>query len=145
MSARFGSHSAATVGRGDQSNTERKVHKSRRGFQCAPRQVSHSRHVVDHSLVRGSPRHLALRYGIVGAGRVMLPPLVVIIATPLLLAAFGQSLSLFHVMGLVLLLAISVDYAIFFGEMQGRRSRVTMFGVLIAASTAQLSFGLLEF
>jgi predicted exporter len=86
---------------------------------------------------------LALRYGIVGAGRVMLPPLVVIIATPLLLAAFGQSLSLFHVMGLVLLLAISVDYAIFFGEMQGRRSRVTMFGVLIAASTAQLSFGLL--
>ena len=86
---------------------------------------------------------LALRYGIVGAGRIMLPPLVVIIATPLLLAAFGQSLSLFHVMGLVLLLAISVDYAIFFGEMQGRRSRVTMFGVLIAASTAQLSFGLL--
>ena len=86
---------------------------------------------------------LTLRYGIVGAGRVMLPPLVVIIATPLLLAAFGQSLSLFHVMGLVLLLAISVDYAIFFGEMQGRRSRVTMFGVLIAASTAQLSFGLL--
>ena len=86
---------------------------------------------------------LALRYGIVGTGRVMLPPLVVIIATPLLLAAFGQSISLFHVMGLVLLLAISVDYAIFFGEMQGRRSRVTMFGVLIAASTAQLSFGLL--
>ncbi len=56
---------------------------------------------------------LALRYGIVGAGRVMLPPLVVIIATPLLLSAFGQSLSLFHVMGLVLLLAISVDYAYF--------------------------------
>ncbi len=86
---------------------------------------------------------LALRYGIVGAGRIMFPPLVVIIATPLLLAAFGQSISLFHVMGLVLLLAISVDYAIFFGEMQGRRSRVTMFGVLIAASTTQLSFGLL--
>ena len=86
---------------------------------------------------------LALRYGVMGTGRVMLPPLVVIIATPLLLAAFGQSISLFHVMGLVLLLAISVDYAIFFGEMQGHRSRVTMFGVLIAASTAQLSFGLL--
>ena len=86
---------------------------------------------------------LTLRYGIVGAGRIMFPPLVVIVATPLLLAAFGQSISLFHVMGLVLLLAISVDYAIFFGEMQGRRSRVTMFGVLIAASTAQLSFGLL--
>ena len=86
---------------------------------------------------------LTLRYGVVGAGRVMFPPLVVIVATPLLLAALGQSISLFHVMGLVLLLAISVDYAIFFGEMQGRRSPVTMFGVLIAASTAQLSFGLL--
>jgi predicted exporter len=86
---------------------------------------------------------LSLRYGVVGSGRIMFPPLVVIVATPLLLAALGQSLSLFHVMGLVLLLAISVDYAIFFGEMQGHRSRVTMFGVLIAASTAQLSFGLL--
>jgi predicted exporter len=86
---------------------------------------------------------LSLRYGVVGAGRIMFPPLVVIVATPLLLAALGQSLSLFHVVGLVLLLAISVDYAIFFGEMQGRRSPVTMFGVLIAASTAQLSFGLL--
>lgn len=86
---------------------------------------------------------LALRYGIVGAGRIMLPPLVVIIATPLLLAAFGQSLTLFHAMGLVLLLAIGVDYSIFFGETQGHRSHATMFGVLLAATTTQLSFGLL--
>jgi predicted exporter len=86
---------------------------------------------------------LSLRYGVVGAGRIMLPPLVVIVATPLLLAALGQSISLFHVMGLVLLLAISVDYAIFFGEDQEQRSRATMLGVLLAASTTLLSFGLL--
>ena len=138
-----GSHSAATVGRGDQSDSERKVHKSRRGFQCAARQISYSRHVADHSLVRGNPRRPRLAVWHRGGGARHAPALGGDYRHTAAAGCFGQSLSLFHVMGLVLLLAISVDYAIFFGEMQGRRSRVTMFGVLIAASTAQLSFGLL--
>jgi predicted exporter len=86
---------------------------------------------------------LALRYGMAGAFRTMLPPLAAVILSPLAIAAFGQPLTFFHAMGLVLILGIGVDYAIFFAESESDQRPVTMLGVWLAALTSLLSFGLL--
>ena len=86
---------------------------------------------------------LALRYGALGAVAAMTPSLIALVLTPALISAAGEPLTFFHIMGLVLILAIAVDYAIFFAETAGQKVPVTMFGVTLAAATAQLSFGLL--
>jgi predicted exporter len=88
---------------------------------------------------------LALRYGAAGALRTMLPPMAAVALTPLLIASMGIPLTFFHAMGLVLILGIGVDYAIFFAECQAAQRPVTMLGVWLAALTSLLSFGLLAF
>ncbi len=55
--------------------SERKVHKSGRGFQCAARQISCSRLVADHSLVRGDPRRPRLAVWRRGGGAHHVPAL----------------------------------------------------------------------
>ena len=86
---------------------------------------------------------LALRYGATGALRTMLPPLAAVILSPLMIAGMGTPITFFHAMGLVLILGIGVDYAIFFAESLPAHRAVTMLGVWLAALTSLLSFGLL--
>lgn len=85
---------------------------------------------------------LALRYGVAGALRVMAAPVAGIFAAVGLLGWLGMALNVFAVFGLVLVVAIGVDYAIFFRESH-HESASTMLGVLLDVLTTLLSFGLL--
>jgi hypothetical protein len=86
---------------------------------------------------------LAYRYGRRGAAWIMLPPIMAVVLVPALRALAGGAFTFFDAMGLVLVLSIGVDYAIFCAETAGPRQPVTMLAVALAACTAQMSFGLL--
>ncbi len=62
-----------------------------------------------------------------------------------LLAACGQPLTLFGVLAMSLIFGIGIDYSLFFAYSGGDplRQRSTMFAILLANLTTQLSFGLL--
>lgn len=87
---------------------------------------------------------LATRYGLRRAGFVLLPNLL---GTGLALAAYGyhgEPLTLFALMGLVLVMGVGVNYAIFIVE-AGDRAPAPFAGVLLSAATTLLAFGLLSF
>lgn len=88
---------------------------------------------------------LLWRYGLAGSGRVLLPPLGATVIAVSLLAAFGMPFTFFTAMGLVLVLSIGFDYAIFCRETTEAQKDVTMLGILLALVTTLLSFGLLAF
>jgi predicted exporter len=74
---------------------------------------------------------------------IMVPPLLAVILTPPLRGLIGSAFTFFDAMGLVLVLSIGVDYAVFCAETSGKRKPVTILAVTMAACTALLSFGLL--
>ena len=84
------------------------------------------------------------RYGWKDSLRLLAPvgtaTLVVVAITPLL----GIPFNLFSVFSMILLLGIGVDYSIFLTEAKDRRD-VVFLGILLAAMTTLLSFGLLSF
>lgn len=87
---------------------------------------------------------LCVRYGPVQAAVTLAPTLL---AMGLALGAFGYAdapLTLFNLMGLMLVLGVGVNYAIFLRE-GGVRAAATLAGVLLSAGTTLLSFGLLAF
>ncbi|PWC35982.1 hypothetical protein [Azospirillum sp. TSO35-2] len=86
---------------------------------------------------------LAWRYGWRRVGWIMLPPLAAVTLAPALVALTGQSITFFHVMALILILAIGVDYAVFCAEAGAGRQPVTLLAVWLATLTTLLSFGLL--
>jgi len=86
---------------------------------------------------------LAWRYGLRNGAAVMLPTLL---GVGLALAAYGYAglpLTLFGLMGLMLVLGVGVNYAIFIVE-AGDRAPAPFAGVLLSAATTLLSFGLLS-
>jgi predicted exporter len=85
---------------------------------------------------------LVWRYGWGGALRVAAPPLAAVVATPPLLALAGIGVSFFGIMGLLLVLSIGTDYALFCAE-DPDRDPATVFSVGLATLTTLLSFGLL--
>jgi len=88
---------------------------------------------------------LAWRYGLKGGLTVLLPSVAALLLTPALIALMGEPISFFHVMGLILVLAIGVDYATFCAETDHAHRPVTMLAVLLDMVTTLLSFGLLTF
>lgn len=85
---------------------------------------------------------LAWRYGPRNAGATLLPTLL---GSGLALATYGylgQPLTLFGLMGLMLVLGVGVNYAVFLVE-AGDRAPAPFAGVLLSAATTLLSFGLL--
>jgi predicted exporter len=76
--------------------------------------------------------------------RVMAPTVLASVAVLALLGLAGQSLQLFHVLALMLLLGIGVDYGIFFQEQPRRRDPVAWLAVVLSAFSTLLSFGLLS-
>jgi predicted exporter len=87
---------------------------------------------------------LCLRYGARQAAVVLAPT---VLAMGLALGVFGYAgapLTLFNLMGLMLVLGVGVNYAIFLRE-GGVRRAATLAGVLLSAGTTLLSFGLLAF
>ncbi|MGD1879202.1 MAG: MMPL family transporter [Kiloniellaceae bacterium] len=85
---------------------------------------------------------LLLRYGLRGALGVMAVPLGAAIACFGTLGFLGESISLFNVMALLLILGIGVDYGIFFRE-AGGGSTPTLLAVAMSSLTTLLAFGLL--
>jgi predicted exporter len=85
---------------------------------------------------------LFMRYR-AAAWRVLAPTVV---ASGLTLAVFGligQPLNLFHVLALLLILGMGVDYGIFLQEHPSRQDKTAWFAVGLSAVSTLLSFGLL--
>jgi predicted exporter len=85
---------------------------------------------------------LILPFGIGGALRIVALPLLAALCSLASLGWLGQPLTLFSLFGLLLVTAISVDYAILMREQVGGAA-VSLLGTLLAALTTWLSFGLL--
>ena len=87
---------------------------------------------------------LGLRYGRAQAAFMLLPT---VLSIAVVLGAFGYlgtPLTLFNLMGFMLVLGVGVNYAIFLRE-GGVDAAATLAGVLLSAGTTLLSFGLLAF
>ena len=85
---------------------------------------------------------LILPFGLGGALRIVTLPLLAALCSLAGLGWLGQPLTLFSLFGLLLVTAISVDYAILMREQVGGAA-VSLLGTLLAALTTWLSFGLL--
>lgn len=78
------------------------------------------------------------------AWRVIAPVLLASLGTVALFGLLAQSLQLFHVLALMLLLGVGVDYGIFMQEEGGRRSLPAWLAVGLSAANTLLAFGLLS-
>ncbi|MHA3736219.1 MMPL family transporter [Pseudomonas sp. Eth.TT006] len=85
---------------------------------------------------------LIVPFGVGGALRIVALPLLAALCSLASLGWLGQPLTLFSLFGLLLVTAISVDYAILMREQVGGAA-VSLLGTLLAALTTWLSFGLL--
>jgi predicted exporter len=82
------------------------------------------------------------RYGWMQAFGVVFPP---ILAALLVMAGFGlfnYQYSLFHILALLLVMGIGIDYTIFFAE-AAKMKPTTMLAISLSSTTTILSFGLL--
>ena len=86
---------------------------------------------------------LCLRYGLRNAAVVLAPTLLAIGAAVGLIGYLGVAFTLFNLMGLMLVLGVGVNYAIFLRE-GGVHAPATLAGVMLSAGTTLLSFGLLS-
>lgn len=87
---------------------------------------------------------MCVRNGPVRAAFMLLPT---VLAMSVVLGAFGYlgtPMTLFNLMGFMLVLGVGVNYAIFLRE-GGVHAAATLAGVLLSAATTLLSFGLLAF
>jgi predicted exporter len=77
------------------------------------------------------------------AWRVVAPTALASVATLAILGYAGQNLQLFHVLALMLLLGVGVDYGIFMQEQPRRQDTTAWLAVGLAAANTLLGFGLL--
>lgn len=75
--------------------------------------------------------------------RALLPTALASVATLAILGYSGQALQLFHILALMLLLGVGVDYGIFIQEHPNRREAAPWLTIGLSASNTILSFGLL--
>ncbi len=85
---------------------------------------------------------LAWRFGR-RAWRALAPTALASVLAVALLALSGQVLQLFHILPLLILLGLGVDYGIFMLEQPDRRATQPFLSVTLAAASTLLSFGLL--
>ncbi len=86
---------------------------------------------------------LVIRYRVAGAIKTLMPPVLAGLLTLSFLGLSGQPINLFHILALLMVLGIGIDYTLFFREAQGER-RFTMMAITLSAITTALSFGLLS-
>lgn len=87
---------------------------------------------------------LWLRFGIAHGTRVFLPAALASALTLLVLAACGVELTLFHLLGLLLVLGLAVDYGTFLAE-SDVAGATTMLALSLSTLTAMFAFGLMMF
>jgi predicted exporter len=85
---------------------------------------------------------LYARYG-VSAWRVIAPVVLASAAAVAVLSSCGQPMQLFHVLALMLLLGIGIDYGVFLHERASERDDISWLAVGLSAASTLLSFGLL--
>jgi len=88
---------------------------------------------------------LSWRYGLAEGWKIALPSIVAIIATPLILSAFGSVFTFFNAIALVLVFALGIDYALFAAESSEKHFAVSMFANCMSALSSIFAFGLLAF
>ena len=86
---------------------------------------------------------LVWRHGIKLGALILMPTALALLLTPALLTYAGIALTFFHMMALMLVLGVGVNYAIFLKE-AGSRAPAVLVGVMLSAMTTLLSFGLLS-
>ncbi|QLI82299.1 hypothetical protein HZU75_12620 [Chitinibacter fontanus] len=82
------------------------------------------------------------RHGWRGATLIIVPSVLASLGALALFGLMGIALNLFSAFALLIVLALGIDYAIFFRE-SGEESHCAMLGVMLDSSTTLLSFGLL--
>jgi predicted exporter len=85
---------------------------------------------------------MILRFGVREGSLIMLVPLVAFVFTLFSLQILGESINLFHIVGLALVLGAGMDYTLFLRS--GNAAAHTMLAVLLAALTTECAFGLLS-
>lgn len=85
---------------------------------------------------------LLWRYGYQRAWVIMLPPVIAALVSLAWFGLSGQLFNLFNVLALIIVLAIGIDYSLFFEEGENHQE-ATMLAILLSALTTLLSFGLL--
>ncbi len=85
---------------------------------------------------------MAPRHGWRGATLIILPSILAALGALALFGIMGIALNLFSAFALLIVLALGIDYAIFFRE-SGEENHRAMLGVMLDSSTTLLSFGLL--
>ena len=85
---------------------------------------------------------LFLRYGARKAALILAVPIIAVSAAVYGLTLLGESLNLFSILPLFLLVGLGVDFGIFFAE-DGELSSSTLLTVVLSALTTIFSFGLL--
>ena len=86
---------------------------------------------------------LLLRYGLDGALRVVAAPVIAALASFLCVQFILGQYNLFTVFGLIVTIAISIDYAVFIRE-SARYQTSTFLAITLAGITTVLAFGLLS-
>ncbi len=115
--------------------------------------------VVDADRALAKQRHATLRVlvlGLVGIGILLLlayrnvralgllcVPVGAMLGTVTVLACLGVPLTLFHAVGLFLVLGLGMDYVIFLRELDHEAPATTRLAVVLSAATSLVSFGLL--
>lgn len=85
---------------------------------------------------------LVARFGLVAGLQVLLPACIAAGFTLWILVLCGVGLTLFHVLGLLLVLGLAVDYGAFLAE-SGADSSATMLALALSALTTIVAFGLM--
>ncbi len=85
---------------------------------------------------------LFFRYGYRRASVVMLPPVIAAFMTLAMIGLIGEALNVFHLLALLLVLGIGIDYTLFLEEGE-KHHNATMLAIILSAATTILSFGLL--
>ena len=83
----------------------------------------------------------ALRFGMENALRIISIPLISGLLSLTLIQLFGGSYNIFHLFGFLIILSVTIDYALFAFKSQNQVS--TSLAITLAAITTILSFGLL--
>ena len=85
---------------------------------------------------------LGWRYGVKQSLLMLLPSLIAGVAGLAITGTLGSTLNLFNLLGLILILGIGIDYALFFAEQ--KKSLSTLLAITLSGLTTLLSFGLLS-
>lgn len=94
-------------------------------------------------LLPGFALLISIRQGLQAAIAIITPVLLSIMTTVGILGLCGIGLSMFHAMGLILVLCIGIDYALFLFWRKPQEKELLLLGNVLAAMTTILSFGLL--